>query len=730
MAINHGSYGAYNSPPRTQFITGHSTLPDNLNPPAPVEIDTTKDDPFLEAGEEAPTDWKDIATAILELVSYEETRKVLFATKADEAMALYNNEYAAHDDKASWQSKNKIPKGFMLVEKLTSVFMRYLQIQNTEKWLHCEAAIPQKQIFMNLAREYILFWLNQDYLKFRKVIRNLFKNGIIKGSMSLLIILEQDGIDVIEEVDKLFADGAEIDDDIIGLGLGFLKQQDTDKPEDDEDRGVLMPNNDMPRLRLQVIDFNNIWVDTGNDDRPRYKIWSSSDCVGGFKREAEKRGYDKAAVDRACKRLGTAHQAPSGHKQRADHESENMPAGGGGDVDLSNQVIYYHFEGTLPRLKDGEFIFEKKYALVANGELMFEPIDLPFWDGESAVVHAPFIEHPSNAVYGKSILGENIDTILSQVEMINLMMDFFLRVMLSMYEVDKNMLDENEGNQLAGGMGPGKILYTRNVNGQAGKAVTPVPAGDLPAGTWNAIQFFQNMVAEATGLTSELAGMPRTRGRQSAEEHMSRKAESGSLMEIIFNAIEDNLLNPMMRLIHLRSLQGVSDSYWKTWILSRMNKILPDRNKDPQLHAEWKKELEACANWTAQERYKNLGAFMRFRVKIFTNLLERQALVEQIQFLLNAVARLGPQAMQMFNIQAIVGELCELFGMDKEKILNPQFVPKPFAGDEINTTEELVGVPNMMGGLGEEFQPGTATPGSPRGFQDSFPGPRPGPPGL
>lgn len=729
---DHGTGAAINNPPRTHFSSGRPNFPDGEGSPPDPFTDIgppMENDPF---GSDVNLEDDYIAECILEVIEYEEKRKALFTEKASAAMALYNNEYEFHQTKAEWQSTNRIPKGFMLVEKLTSVLMRY--VQRGRKYIQVKSAIPQKQIFMNMARECLLFWLEQDFISFRKNLRHIIKNGLITGSMTMFVGCEKGGMDIMEDLEgleKSLSDGAELDSDTIGLGLGFLRKigggGEAGKPQEDEEEGFLMPSDDQPRLRLKVINFNDFWIDTNNGDRPRYRAWSDGDCVGGFLQEANARGWDPDAVQRALDKVGTPDSRADGHRIRKQHDSENLNTQSGAiGGPLDQQIKYHHFEGTLPSLRDGRWVFEKKYALLANGELMFQPVPLPWWDGAPAIVHRPFIEHPTNDVWGKGILSENVDTIISQVEILNLMQDFFLRSMLGAYVVDKDQLTEHSEDIIEDGLEPGDFVEARK-RGTNTPVIEPIPAGDLPPGIWNAVQQFQNSVAEATGLTSELAGMPRTRGRQSAMEQQSRKAEAGSLMEIIFENVEE-MIEEVLRLCFLRILQVSSDSYWKTWVLSHMEQILPDSN-NPQLRAKWKEEIIEAANWSVQERYKNLGAFFRFTMKIFSNMMERQALVEQMQFFINSLAGIPGAFETMVNLKSVVGQMAEGFGMDKEDVLRAEVMGIPEAGETL-VTDSTSAVesppPPGAGGIG-----GSPSPTSPlKGGPQNLPGPPSPPPGL
>ena len=270
---------------------------------------------------------------------------------------------------------------------------------------------------------------------------------------------------------------------------------------------------------------------------------------------------------------------------------------------------------------------------------------IPFWDSQPALVSAPFMK-VANAVYGKSPMTENTDAFTSRHDLLNLIMDFFEKSLRPPYELETDKLHPDDRH--IDSIYPGQVLRIQRNSASQDPVIRPVSTGDLPTGFWQFLQFFQNTFSEFTGMTPELMGQVRSRGRTTANEFNARMAESGQLMAEIYKGIEEDFLSPTLNLIFMRTLQFMPQEMWAALLMTRKSEII-DSKTPPEVAAKWETELRKAALWTPVERYTRLAGFFRFTPKVYSNLMERQAMIEQITYTLQTAGRI-PQALGAIRI--------------------------------------------------------------------------------
>lgn len=636
----------------------------------------------------------------------EERLRLTKRVRSDEAWDKYNGIYD-FSEKEDWQSKKIVPKVFITVERLASVICRILE--QSSDWFDIQALDERGQIYYNLVKRLIKFFLDHDSVNFNKIFRQSVKAGLLWQMMYIMVTWEQDGAIVLEE-DKLEDDNSPIKDSPF---LEVLVGKPT--PGDDLDSriagNVILPGKKMPRLRVQCLNPDYVYLDSSG--RNRYKIWELKMTKGEALREAQVRGWDMEAVERALSKPTPAEDTTDVmvgfHETRDAQKQERVP-----DYKHFQTTKVSNFFGDFFDEDTGEIIAENAYFVVMNDtEIVYGPVDNPSWDMEDPIIAAPMIEVPFSA-YGKSPLTENMDMFDLWNEFLNLMVDYFQAILFGMKEVDVDLLEDAD-EDLSSGFYPGKYIRTSKGGQATSPAITNVPFSDVPAGFWQFMQIFQKEVSDNTLLTDTMAGQPRTRGRVTAMEFNRRAAEAGTMIDFVFDSLQDNLLGPLIRKTFHCLLQNMPQKMWRAWVDTHRADITPT---DPKLAEQWNNVFEDVKNWTAADRWKNLAGFFRFRVRVYSALGDRQMEIEKGTFMLQTVAQV-PGAAGHLKYDKLLRYIVRAFGWDPEEIISAEMLPIPAAaatpGMEAampNLMSQFQGFPQGMPQPGGQGQPNLGAPQS------------------
>lgn len=601
----------------------------------------------------------------------EDTVYAPYLQRSLHAYELYNNTYSVDSAKDEWQSRMKMPYAFMTVERWVAALSKL--IETGDSWIETDSVTPQLQIFHNLCKNLMMFMLRHDTVQFFPRLREAFKIGLLSGNEHVMVTYDVDDIPM--KTDPLMDDA----DSVSTLMSAF-----SDNPMAKDKKGEDFPfisNPQMPKLVLKVISSGQVRLDSTGQNR--YKMWKTRISKAELRATSLDRGYDLDAVERAISRMGTEDSHRTSVRRRIETGLNK-----GVETDRQ-QVELTHFEGTLDDPILGVRIFKQKYCVIAEGlELILPETELPQWDKESIIVSAPFIQSPSN-VYGKSPITESIDAFYMRHNFQNSLNDYMQRTMNPPILVDQDLLarsDLTEDMTLY----PGKRIDWNSSGNPTGTPIKAMVQPDLPPGLWQYIQFFQSMMGEVTGMTQELMGMPRTRGRITGMEYNTRQSEAGSWIGFVFNDLEDQFLTKLIRVIFLRTLQYMPDAMWKAWVTSNIPRLIPQgSNIKPEDVQKWGQDLIAAAEWNAKDRYMKLGGFFKFKIRIFSNQAERQMEIEKGSFLLNTLAKI-PGAMQAIRLPEIIRYLVRAFGWDPELILNSNFIENPDLDQATMNPDELI----------------------------------------
>ncbi len=676
-------------------VGGNWEGPPYRNPNSPPGIGDRPSAPDSEAD-------YDIVMSIKSVWVHEDKIYAPIQKRSEQAYRLYNNTYDSDLSKDDWQSRMKLPYTFMTVERWTASLIQMLE--QGSSWLETESVVPQLQMYHNLAKRLVLYILGHDKVKFMSVFREAVKTGLLSTMMHLMINYEQDGV----PVRTAPLDGAE---NTFGIpsALSEFMQTSQDPQTQKAAKYPFIPNPLMPQLKLTLVPSSMIRLDSSGQNR--YKIWKTRLSVADLRATASDRGYNVDAVEAAISRVMSPEEIQGRWRQR------NETGLNSGTPEFSFQEVELtHFEGTLDNPLEMKRIFKRKYCVICNEQVLLQPTDSPFWDAESAIVSAPFIQQP-NSPYGKSPIVESVDGFYMRHEFNNNLVDYLVRAMNPPYEVDEDVMSHSQSVENLV-LYPGKRISINAQGNPNAHVIKPVAQPDLPSGTWQYMQYWQQQMSEITGMAQEIMGMPKQRQRTSGMESQARRAEAGNWLAFVFSDIEDQFLSKVLRLIYLRTLQFIPDEMWKAWVTSNIPVLLPDSEQiAPELKQKWVEELTKCASWTAQERFMFLGGYFKFKIRIFSSMAERQTEIEKGTFLLNVLSKF-PQGLQELNLVQILIYIVRAFGWDTELVVNKSRLPVPDAqlGPEFSPDALLEKLKNGGAPQGEDLQPPSIEPT----FLDTF----------
>lgn len=643
-----------------------------------------------------------LVNTLIDLRRVETRMKLILKTDTDAVWDRYHNNYD-FSGKEDWQSKKVPPKLFIAVERLTSVICRIREQSND--WFDVVAMNEESQIYYNFIKTLTKHFLLHDVTDFDRQYRKAIKVGLLSSFVPMLVCFEQDGQMLYEETPFSNPESGREEDVSPLKDNPFISTFAPDPGKGlngggEDDESYPLPGKKMPRLRLQLLNPDYLLLD--HTDRSRFKIWEYRYTVGEARREARVRGWNMEAVDRAVSKplttedtsdvLGGFHEVRDAAKADRITNYKNF-----------QHVKITNFFGDLHDSTTGELLLENSYFIVMNdAEVVYGPVQNPSWDGEDPIVVAPLIEVPFQA-YGKSPVTSNIDMFDLWVEFLNLMVDYFQAVLYGVKEIDRSLLTDPEDIE-KGGIYPGKAIWTDKGGQPNLNAVNNVPFSDVPQGFWQFMQIFQREVSDNTLLTDTMAGAPRTRGRVTGLEFERRQAEASSMIEFLFQGLQDNLLAPLIRKSFHAILQYMPQKMWSNWIDTHKSEIAP---KDPSLQEKWNGIFEDMKSWTPAERWRRLAGFFKFRVRVYSALAERQMEIEKATFMLQVTGQI-PMAAQYLKWDKILRYIVRAFSWDPEEVLSAEalqipkwmFDPKNAAAND----NEQMGPPNVNPLSG--FQPG------------------------
>lgn len=635
------------------YFREQSPTPELANP---VEPDQTLEDP--------PIEEQLIAKNVMMLRHMEMMRNRKQLEKVGRAWRLYHNSFDS-----SWkdpdQSDMRLPEAWMLTEQVSGILMAMIE-QSSNSWWDLESLIPGRQVYANLLKRFVNFFLKMS--NFWSIVEEAFKSGIITGQLNTMIVLRINDVPVMTK--------RPTDEEMQGVSYAQVFSPFSPAPEGSSK--PFIPNPWLPQLEFRNIPTDSVLIDSqAGTDKKRYTIWQMDVPIGQVFLEADSLGYNREALLRAKKKRGSStRQGDTNQVATSRKDADFDPGPEEGYMRLT------FFEGTLHEVGDGEtsgaIYFEDKYCVIANGcEVIYGPSETPWWDGEHAILSAPFSSAPHQAM-GKGLISENCDALMVRHNTLNILLDYMYEALSGawMYKKD-SIADEHLRN--------GKFrIYPRvaipvldTVDGQP--PIQRLQLAETSASTWQVVQAVEHRILNTTG-TSDMGGAPRTRGRQTSMEAQARNAEAAKIWKNIFSNLERRYLSPLLRLGTLRLLQFIPDWVWSIWVKSQIATLLPPEDpSQPEVRQEWLDALEACSKWNAEQRYRELGNAFAFQVRLFSNFMERQAMIEKFGFLVRQLQPLN--MLGALNGPEVLRGLVSSLGFDPELVLKKEYLLNPSSLD-------------------------------------------------
>lgn len=582
-----------------------------------------------------------------------------YGVKAEVGWDLYHSTYASLEGKDDWQSDMRLPLYMISVERMVSMLMQMFDF--TPNWFVTTSLVPQHQVYHNIARRFTRYRLEEESVQFKTKARHAFQSGAITGQMTVLVNQVKGRVQLFGQDDVGVTDPSL---------FGSMEEDDR-----------FNPNPEVPKLSLEILPSSDVRLDSTG--LKRYVMWQRRVPASYLYDIGEESGYDMDAVRRALKRAGTTDKGRSRaiRKAEADYGFSDTPE------DPQSELLVRFLEGDLPAHDGTGLLFKDKFMIVAENEVIYGPAPIPWWHGEKAVISAPFISF-TGSVYGKSSLTEAADGFMININTINQMLDYCYQVVYGTWEVDKARLDQ-EQQRFDIKVYPGAVFHVEGEGGQPAVRRVAVPSPD--AGWWQHYDVFRMTIENSTGMSNQLGGATNKRGRMTAPEFQTRIADGGALFKTWFEDLERNFFSPLIRQVYLNGLQFTPQEVWKEWVMGEKISLLPDpKTMPPEDYQKWSQALDEMADWSPEERYKNLGGQFRFVVKMISALVERQAQIERITTVFKTFMGLGPSAMPALNMKYLLSELITAVGLDPERALNLAMLEQPWQSGGVDTQPEAM----------------------------------------
>ena len=689
--------------PETHFRDG--------NNPYPAPYRNSPQTKTYPSGYESNRDSTRMADLVYGMLLHEYRRKQEVQAKADACWdAWLAGTYPNMKD--NWQEEIRLPKVWMHTERSVAAFMDFITV--VPEWFDIDSVMPQHEFLINILKEVALFDLDDDRLDIWGVIEDGFRELLLTGNTHVFVGAIADRVIVMEDTPLEEAEEDAFSAPIGGVNVDDFKSQGplpTGPDKDDGETPKIITSKKDIRPHLELIPFERVYRDSSGKNR--YIIWTTYMNVGDFRREAEIKGWDKEAVEKAVNSTSARGDwGTLGNQWRDIVYGEKGFGASNETLDYTIEITNFH--GTLYHYETSEIVFEDQYAVVANGYLLTEPTDTPFWDGELPLVCGRIARNPKSA-YGKSPIFESLGALQLETEMLLLMIDNLQRYLDPSFVVDKTVVHEDFRRKP---MGPGQV-FEAHLNGTPGPGIQPIVSANADGTVANIFQLVNTHLEGVTNALQEGGSAPRSRNRMSGVEFAAREQQASALIQHFFHAVDKEFLTPLVRLQTLRRLQFCSQSQWKTIVQSRKEKIL--YGVPQNMRAKREKELDEVSTWTAKERFRQLGGFLRFKVKILGNALKRQIKTEVFSSILNSIAR-NPNFERYLNMRYIMGEYLEAAGVNRDEALNPDpTIESPLDVQETLSDSPNIPPPNIFGSPGAQMGigkkgpriPGMSTPPPP-----------------
>lgn len=604
---------------------------------------------------------KKIVDAIMETHQHEKSVRNPHDSIWDRVWERVNNRWD-FSRKQKWQSQRGLPEMLTSALRLTWEITKPLE-EAGSNWFRIESDDSTYGILAEdvslLLKSYLHPGDDSGYEEeagdFHTAFYSTVMGGLIMENCCLLVVPEEDGYADMQpspEAAPTEEGGSPADVPLIPqFGFGSMNPAPPPEPMPvlQEKRGF--------RLRFEAFNPRYVWKDSTG--RKRYVQWTQTMTADEFRLEAEQRGWMN--VEEAIQSA-----APVQERLRDESRDKNQGSGEG----RRDTIILTHHLGMLFDT-NGRFVVDKEqnYYILANEEiLVWGPDPNPLWHRRIPMVIAGLVKLPFTT-YNTSFLGIALDPIEQFVETMNSATDYMQQALNPPTVIDEEQLSPRRGNQFAGGIFPGKMIYAEK-GGKAFPVVSREATPDPGSGVWNMIGLYEKYKTAYVGI-GDTGSAPRTRNRISAQEFSERQAMSAGILRQVFKNLRRGLLQPALRLAYLTVLQKCPDAKWKEFWESRLAILQKGGDQAaPQGDNPMVSLYQQVMNWTPAERFTKLGKAFSFSVQVYDAIENKREKLEKLNMLATG-AQSVPVLGSRIKWHKVAEDWCEALDLDRSQYLWP-----------------------------------------------------------
>lgn len=617
---------------------------------------------------------------------------------------LYNGRYSFFAGKAKWQSKKSLPRVFSATHRMAAMLSQF--VTTTNNWFAPLAAGSIQQVFLNFITDIMRYYLEHPDVCFSLKFYDLMMVGALSQIMGLTVTMDQTTPTPTLRDYSPDAGGkkdANLEGSFFDALIGGTKMFTPPLPQ----RKTTLP-------RFEVCDPFRIYLDSGARDR--YKIRTYRYTRGEYRAEARKNGwrYTEQVIAGAESRNS---QGESPYVDMVEQRNrDNMMSMTMDERDFIHVQIFW---GDLYD-ESGDCLFERSCAVLVNGTWLVQaPKRMSDAHGRPPLLSPAMVRVPFSP-YGKSLIGVSNESVELFVEFLNLLVDYFQKMVLGMVEVDEHLLEGDANPRI---LYPGKVFPRSPDADPAFPTVRPVKMDEPSVQVWQFLGQIQQEINDGTAMASGMTGQQRVRGRVSAMEYSRRQADSGVLINSIFKTIEDQLLGPMLYMLLMNILQYLPQEEWDDLVRQRAEVI----------EGEDGETLKTLIGKSAEWRIENLGYNLRFRVRVFSAIADRQAELEKATMIMNLIKQ-QPAALAHVKWWPFLRRIFEALGWDPEEYVakgppQPQDPFNPLMLQQwqqqlealLQQLKQIQTAPGAPGAANPSAAPGGGAP-QPAGTPEGMPG--------
>jgi hypothetical protein len=296
--------------------------------------------------------------------------------------------------------------------------------------------------------------------------------------------------------------------------------------------------------------------------------------------------------------------------------------------------------------EDGHIIANNAHFILVNEkEVAISPEPIRFYDGDDPYIIAPCIRVPGS-VYNKSLIEPIIGVAKMMTELFNLTFDALIATVMNIYTINVDAIENVE--DLAKGIGPNTVIQATM---DASKVLDVQRVGQVPGEAFTGIEYMKSALEEDTAIAKWLVGLPMTTKRQTKGEIQTLAGAATGFFQSLIQDFERRFLAPLLKKMWWRIVQ------------------FQDEFSYPELQQLIGEEAAAMLNnMTPEERYNVINGDYEIIVTGISGLVAKAEELENLLTLLRIIAR-SPEMMSQIDQGALLKELFELTNIDPQLLI-------------------------------------------------------------